>query len=322
MRFIFSIVAALLFVSSAVAAPQFSGTWVNSAPMKVDGLKGKVVVLYFYEESCPTCRGKWPALLAAADTFKDQPVVFIAVNSGNDPKAVEGYLAGVNCSWAALADTDRSFEKAYKVGTVSLQNIYQMRVITPAGTIAGGNPADLEGTVKAHLANAKWKVDPKLVPEPLKATWKALEYGDYALASPVVKRLIKAKDEKTKAAVEAMDQAITADLDALVAAAAAAEKAGQKWDAYKLFDQAAREFKGYPKATEAAASAKRLGADKDLKDEIKAKGILDKAREMLASNNRQNRRQGETTLESLAKEFPKTEAGALAEEMMKAAAKE
>lgn len=301
--------------SLASAAPQFTGTWVNGGPYKSEALKGKVTVLYFYEEGCPSCRAKWPSLIEASNQFKDEPVVFIAVNSGNDPKAVEGYLKSVNCDWTALADVDRSFEKASNVPTVSLQNIWQARIITPSGALVQANPGDLAASVKEHLPKAAWKVDPKIVPESMKPAWKAMEFGDYAMASAVVKRTIQSKDEKTKAAAEAMDKAITADLESLLTAAAAAEKNGDKWLAYKNFDQAATSFKGHPKATEAATAAKKLAADKDLKDEIKAWAVLERAKTMLASRNRQEQRSGQSMIESVAKQYPDTEAGRAAAKM-------
>jgi len=35
----------------AAAAPEFPDTWVNGKPLSAEGLKGKVVALFFYEES-------------------------------------------------------------------------------------------------------------------------------------------------------------------------------------------------------------------------------------------------------------------------------
>jgi len=301
--------------STALAAPPFSGTWVNSAPMKAEAMSGKVIVLYFYEEGCPSCRAKWPGLIEASKQFTDEPVLFIAVNSGNDPKAVESYLKGVNCDWPALADIDRAYEKSADVGTISLQNIYQARIITPSGKMVQADTGNLAGSVKTYLPQAKWKVDPKIVPESMKAAWKAMEFGDYALASAVVKRTIKSSDEKARTAAQAMDKAITVDVEALFAEGAKAEASGQKWEAYKAYDRAAKTFRGHPKATEAAAAAKKLAADKDLKDEIKAMALLERAQTMLQSRNRQEQRSAATMLEAIAKQFESTEAGKAAAKM-------
>jgi len=256
--------------------------------------------------------------VTTSEKYKNDPVVFVAVNSGNDPKVVEGYLKGVNVPWRALADVDRSYEKAANVGVISTKNIWQQRMITADGQLVIANDAD--ATIQAHLTKAKWKVDPTTVPESMKPLWKAVEFGDYTMASSAVKRSLASKDEKTKTAAEAMQKAMTDDLEALVAEAAEHEKAGRKWDAYKLYDQASDNFKGYPKATEAAAAAKKLATDKELKDEIKAWSILAKAKKMLGSRNRAEQRSGESMIESLAKSLPDTEAGQVAAGMGKATA--
>lgn len=313
----FAFVACVLLSTAAfAAAPSFSGTWLNSQPLKVEGLRGKVVVLYYYEEGCPSCRAKWPGHIAASEQFKNDPVVFIAVNSGNEPERVASYMSSVGCDWPTLADTDRSFEKASDVGTISLRNIYQAKIITPEGRFVNADTGNLAASVQQHLPKATWKVDPKTVPASMKAAWKAMEFGDYTAAMPVVKRMINSKDEQSKAAAEAMDKAITADLDAILATAAEQEKAGEKWAAYKAYDQAATAFKGHPKASEATAGVKRLAADKELKDEIKAWTLLERAQKALGSRNRQEQRSGESMLEAIAKQYAETDAGAVAQKMI------
>ena len=310
---------ALVSSAAQAAPPAFTGTWVNSAPMKSEALGGKVVVMYFYEEGCPSCRAKWPGLIEASNQFKEEPVVFIAVNSGNDPKAVESYLKSVNCDWAGLADTDRNFEKSAGVPTISLQNIYQARIITPGGRIVQANPGDLASAVKTYLPQAAWKVDPKIVPDSLKTAWKALEFGDYATAMATVKRTINSRDEKTRTAAQAMDQAITADIEALMAQAAKAESSGLKWEAYKSYELAATNFRGHPKATDAIAAIRRLAADKELKNEIRAMAMLQRAKSMMQSRNRQEQRSAQSMLEAIAKQFADTEAGSIAAKLAESA---
>src|SRR5215475_14011153 len=73
---------------AAELLPSEAAVWLNSPPLTVDALKGKGVFLWFFEETCPTCRGKWPGLYELARRFEGQPVVFIAVNSGNSPVEV------------------------------------------------------------------------------------------------------------------------------------------------------------------------------------------------------------------------------------------
>ena len=43
-----------------IPIPEFIGQWASGTPFTVRGLRGKMAVLFFYEESCPRCRASWP----------------------------------------------------------------------------------------------------------------------------------------------------------------------------------------------------------------------------------------------------------------------
>ena len=307
----FALLAAAASLAAA-PAPAFPKTWVNSDPMSLSALKGKVTVLYFYEEDCPRCRGKWPTIMESAAKYEGKPVVFIAVNSGNEEGPVKGYVKGVGLTWPTIVDSSRAFEKAAGVGTISTSNIWQMRVIGPDLSLHIGNPDDFAGSIDYLLAKASWKVDPAIVPDGLKSAWKAVEFGDYVSAMSTVRRAMSAPNEEYKTAGEAMNKAIESDLAALLAQAQSAEKKGDKWEAYKLYKELTISFRGHAQATEASKTLRTLAADKDLKDEIKAMGAFEKAEELLSSRNRQQRRQGVTYLEAIIEQYPDTEAGRLA----------
>src|SRR5262245_2815397 len=65
----------LIFVHSTALAADDSATsllptdpsaWLNAPPLTPQMLEGKGVVLWFFEEQCPTCRGKWPGMYELA----------------------------------------------------------------------------------------------------------------------------------------------------------------------------------------------------------------------------------------------------------------
>jgi thiol-disulfide isomerase/thioredoxin len=59
--------------------PLAAKDWLNSAPLKLDELKGKVVVLEFWGTWCTTCLGLIPHHNALAKKYKDQGLVFIGI---------------------------------------------------------------------------------------------------------------------------------------------------------------------------------------------------------------------------------------------------
>jgi thiol-disulfide isomerase/thioredoxin/GTP-sensing pleiotropic transcriptional regulator CodY len=59
------------------AFPISSETWVNSSPLEVEKLKGKVVVVTFWAPWCPSCRKITPTLIEEYNKNKDQDFVLI-----------------------------------------------------------------------------------------------------------------------------------------------------------------------------------------------------------------------------------------------------
>ena len=58
-------------------------------PMSIETMKGKAIVMWFFEPACPNCRALWPSLQETAHKFDDQPVLFVAVCSGRPRSAIE-----------------------------------------------------------------------------------------------------------------------------------------------------------------------------------------------------------------------------------------
>ncbi len=53
--------------------------WSHTPPLDLAELRGKVVVVRFWTDTCPYCRASMPALQTLADEFADQPVVFVGL---------------------------------------------------------------------------------------------------------------------------------------------------------------------------------------------------------------------------------------------------
>ena len=148
---IFNLTFALLLILSPLFGSntqiEFPNNWVNSAPFKMDQLKGKLVVLYFYEEGWPTCRRDWVGLMKISNKYKGQPVFFFAVNSGNPASEVQSYVNSVKLDWPTIVDTSRSFEKACNVPEVNFS-----RDMSPSFRIM------VKAEIYMVLANHYWSV--------------------------------------------------------------------------------------------------------------------------------------------------------------------
>lgn len=218
-------------------------------------------------------------------------------------------------------DENRVLEKAMgvkKTGLSDPHNTWELKVVTPDGTIRGGDVLKLKDVIDKHLKDASWRVDPAIVPATMTKAWKDIEFGKYQQAISSVQRFMRVRDPKSKEVAEKLNAVIEEELNALYTAAEAAEKDGRKWDAHQYFERAAEDFRGMPKAKDASTAARRLAKDPDLKDELTAMRALQKVQIQLTSRNRQQRRAAKTLLEAIVERFPETEAGKTAAELLKA----
>jgi len=299
----------------AAAAPDFPATMLNSPPLSKDGLKGKVVVLYYYEEGCPRCREAWPARLKIAQSYKDKPVIFIAVNSGNSSADVASYLQEVNCKWPTIVDQDRSFEKASGLPQpISLQNIYMAMLITPEGDFTPANSQALNESVDAHLSRAKWKLDPKEVPDPLKLAWQFMEIGNYNQAAAALGNAQKAlKDDAGKAAAEKIKTAIMTEYNNAIAPAKEAEAAGNAWTALKGYQVATQQFSSLPETKELKAKITKLSTDPAVAKELKAAKLWNDAQTAARSPNAATQKRAIQQAQQIVRDYPNTEAATAAQ---------
>lgn len=167
-------------------APDFKAVDIQGKPQNLADLKGKYVVLEWFNSECPFVRkhyvsGNLPTL---QKKYTDKGVVWLAVNSTNpshgdyrDAKASQTILRdwkGVPS--ALLLDSDGSIGRAYGAKTTP-----HMYVIDPKGTLvyAGGiddkrstNPEDVK-TARNYVAAA---LDEALAGKPV-TTASATPYG-------------------------------------------------------------------------------------------------------------------------------------------------
>ena len=70
----------IMTAARAEQAPPFPtdpNAWINSGPLSVGALKGKGIVLWFFEEDDANTRTLWAELLATAKKYESKPVVLI-----------------------------------------------------------------------------------------------------------------------------------------------------------------------------------------------------------------------------------------------------
>jgi len=297
--------------------PSDPNAWINSGPLSVNGLKGKGIVLWFFEEDCPRCRARWPEMIETSKTFESQPVVFIAVNSGNPRTKTEAYVRQNKIPWPVLVDTSRDFERACgMIQEISLQNISQIRYVTADGQIHTGLNDDLQEIAEKAVEGATWKVDPLTVPESLKPVWAAVEIGNYKGLAGSLKKSAGSNKADVKQASEQLMAIVQKEIDDQMARIEEAQQGSNPYKAFELASELSDRFIGFELPKEAAALKKDLAKDPKVKaGQLAAKG-LDIARKQLAAGNPALKAKARAGLEKVIAEFPDTVLAAKAQELL------
>ncbi len=210
LRYLLSISVALLFTLPAAAqpntAPDFPvGRFADGKSYQLSDYRGKVVVLFFYESECPSCKASIPERNEVVKAFEGKPVKFIAVGASDSLDSVTGYGRETGLKMPIFADNLGLMEARYGQ-KMSLKNIWQFRVIGPDGTIVGFTMD--KATIEKALEKAAWKYDPKDYDPKLKAALEAFEWNQWdagmKLLAPLRRSTVKPVAESANKLYDAL----------------------------------------------------------------------------------------------------------------------
>jgi thiol-disulfide isomerase/thioredoxin len=91
-------------------APALDGSkWFNTpAPLALEGLKGKVVLLDFWGKWCGPCVAKLPVSQRLYDKYKGQGLVVIGVHSANDHESLDEFLKQKAVTFPVVIDSGKT----------------------------------------------------------------------------------------------------------------------------------------------------------------------------------------------------------------------
>ncbi len=101
-------------------APDFilGGQWLNSKPLSIKDLRGKVVIVNIWVHSCINCHNSLPTLRDWYKKYKDQGLEIVGVHtpefeSDKDLAQTAASLKEDGVTWAVMQDNDEATWKAY-----------------------------------------------------------------------------------------------------------------------------------------------------------------------------------------------------------------
>jgi peroxiredoxin len=95
-------------------APPLSAPMIDGRTFDLTTLRGRPALVYFWATWCPICGAQASAL---DDVLADTPGVTVAMRSGEAP-ALRAYLEKEGHGWPAIADTDGSIAREWRVSGV------------------------------------------------------------------------------------------------------------------------------------------------------------------------------------------------------------
>lgn len=85
-------------------APDFTAPGLNSASVRLADLRGRPVVLNFWASWCPPCRAEMPEFERVWQTYRDQGVIFVGVNTSDRGDKAQSFLLESKVSYQNVVD--------------------------------------------------------------------------------------------------------------------------------------------------------------------------------------------------------------------------
>ena len=106
--------------ASAIAPELATGDWINSEPLKLNDLRGRVVLVEFWTFGCINCRNTLPFVESWHDRYKDKGLTVIGVHSPEfdeerEVEKVRSEVASLGIRYPVVTDNDYKTWTAYKV---------------------------------------------------------------------------------------------------------------------------------------------------------------------------------------------------------------
>jgi thiol-disulfide isomerase/thioredoxin len=107
--------------SESAAGPELAdGEWINSEPLKLKDLRGRVVLIEFWTFGCINCRNTLPFVKNWADRYREKGLTVIGVHSPefDEERNVEHLrreITSLSIRYPVVTDNDYQTFNAYKV---------------------------------------------------------------------------------------------------------------------------------------------------------------------------------------------------------------
>jgi peroxiredoxin len=104
--------------SPTAAAPDFTLRTADGRNLRLQELRGQVVMVNFWASWCAPCRVEMPHLNKLSDKYRASGFTLLGVNVDDDPRNAMNAAARMGVKFPVLLDADKRVVKMYDVATM------------------------------------------------------------------------------------------------------------------------------------------------------------------------------------------------------------
>jgi thiol-disulfide isomerase/thioredoxin len=153
--------------NKAPIAPEISGgEWINSEPLTLKSLRGRVVLIEFWTFACYNCRNTLPTIKSWDERYRDQGLTIIGVHTPEldverNTDSLRREVASLDIKYPVVSDNDYANWKAYKVEAWPTLFVLDKQGRIRWTRVGEGAYADTELVIQKLLAEDKSNVGRK-----------------------------------------------------------------------------------------------------------------------------------------------------------------
>jgi cytochrome c biogenesis protein CcmG, thiol:disulfide interchange protein DsbE len=125
---------------------------VTGAPIRIpEALKGKVVILHFWQIGCSSCKLEIPAMDVLYRKYRGKGLEILAVNTGQKKESVKIFAAELRVSYPILIDSEGTSATLYGVTDVPRTYVIDRSGVVRYRIFGGTTPEMLKKLVLSLL---------------------------------------------------------------------------------------------------------------------------------------------------------------------------
>lgn len=141
---------AALRIGSALPPVTLPG--IDGAQVRLPGsVKGKVVILHFWQVGCSSCKLEMPAMDVLYKQYQRKGLAVLAVNVGQKKEAVRSFAAELGASYPILVDAGEKGAALFGVTDVPRTYVIDRKGIVKYRILGGATPETLKKLILSLL---------------------------------------------------------------------------------------------------------------------------------------------------------------------------